>query len=46
MKKEYIKPELEIIEFTNDDIITESFGDVNQGATDVFPRPNNPNGWW
>lgn len=47
MKKKNIfeKPELEIIEFTNDDIITESFGDTNQGATDIFPKPN-PNGWW
>ena len=49
MKKKNIfeKPELEIIEFTNNDIITESgdFNDPNQGANDVFPKPN-PNGWW
>ena len=45
-KKKFEKPELEIIEFTNDDIITESFGDVNQGATDVFPKQNPGNGWW
>lgn len=49
MEKKYIfeKPELEIIEFTNDDIITDSgdFGDINQGGTDIFPKPN-PNGWW
>ena len=48
MKKKNIfeKPELEIIEFTNDDIITESgdFGDVNQGGNDVFPKQ--PGGWW
>ena len=46
MKKEYIKPELEIIEFTNEDIITGSgdFGDTDQGTIDVFPKPNNP--WW
>ena len=35
------KPELEIIEFVNDDIITESFGNPNPGNGDVFP-----NNWW
>ena len=50
MEKKYRfeKPELEIIEFTNEDIITTSggdFGDTNQGGTDIFPKPN-PNGWW
>lgn len=37
------KPELEIIEFSNDDIITESgeFGRPDHGTGDVFP-----NGWW
>ena len=40
-KKRFEKPELEIIEFTNNDIITQSFGD---------PDPTKPgdilNGWW
>ena len=42
----FIKPMMEIITFTNDDIITSSgeFGDTNRGANDVFPKPNNP--WW
>ncbi len=43
-KKRFEKPELEIVEFTNDDIITESgeFGDPtpNPGSGDIF------NGWW
>lgn len=43
MKKRFEKPVLEIVEFTNDDIITESgnFGNPTPGAGDVFP-----NGWW
>ena len=48
MEKKYTfeKPELTIIEFTNDDIITESgdFGSTGQGGTDVFPKQ--PGGWW
>lgn len=44
-KKKFEKPELEIVEFTNDDIITESGAFGPQG-----PQPgdiNNPsNGWW
>lgn len=40
-KKRFEKPELEIIDFTNNDIITQSFGD---------PDPTKPgdifNGWW
>lgn len=45
-KNIFEKPELEIIEFTNEDIITASgdFGDTNQGPTDIFPK--NPFGWW
>ena len=44
-KKRFEKPELEVIKFTNDDIITES-GDFdnttpNPGTGDVFPK-----GWW
>ena len=43
-RKRFEKPELEIVEFTNDDIITESgeFGNTtpNPGSGDVF------NGWW
>ena len=41
-KKKFEKPELEVIEFTNDDIITDSadFGDPNPGSGDVF------HGWW
>ena len=43
LKKMFKKPELEIIEFSNDDIITESddFGNPNPGSGDVFPK-----GWW
>ncbi len=42
MKNKFEKPELEIIEFTNDDIITGSgdFGNPNPGTGDIF------NGWW
>ena len=42
-KKKFEKPELEVIEFTNDDIITGSgdFDDPNPGSGDVFPK-----GWW
>lgn len=49
MKKNnrFIKPELEVIEFTNDDIITESitgnFGTPDPTDNDVFPKPG---GWW
>lgn len=46
-KKSFETPELTIIAFTNDDIITESGGDfglTGQGDTDVFPKQ--PNGWW
>ena len=40
-KKKFEKPEMEVIEFTNDDIITDSsFGNPDQGSTDVF------HGWW
>ncbi len=44
-KKKFEKPELEIIEFTNDDIITGS-GDL--GDTGFKPGDiNQPtNGWW
>ena len=35
------KPELEVVIFTNDDIITNSFGNPNPGPGDVFPH-----GWW
>ena len=43
-KKKFEKPELEIIEFTNDDIITES---GNLGDTGFKPGDiNKPNGWW
>lgn len=44
-KKKFEKPELEIVEFTNDDIITESgvFGPQGPQPGDI----NNPsNGWW
>ena len=44
-KKKFEKPELEIVEFTNDDIITESgdFGEVGPQPGDI----NKPtNGWW
>lgn len=42
-KNRFEKPELEIIEFTNSDIITASgdFGDPTPGGGDVFPK-----GWW
>ena len=43
-KKKFEKPELEIIEFTNDDIITES------GESGDFNNPGHQsgdiNGWW
>ena len=40
-KKRFEKPELEIIEFTNNDIITQSFGDPDPTKPgDVF------HGWW
>lgn len=40
-KKKFEKPEMEVIEFTNDDIITDStFGDPGQTSKDVF------HGWW
>ena len=38
-KKKFEKPELEVIEFTNDDIITDSFGDPD-------PKQGDINGWW
>ena len=38
-KKKFEKPELEVIEFTNDDIITESFGCTGK-------QPGDINGWW
>lgn len=43
-KKKFEKPELEIIEFTNDDIITESgdLGDIGYKPGDI----NGGNGWW
>ena len=47
-KKKFEKPELEIVEFTNDDIITES--GVSGSFGPQGPQPgdiNNPsNGWW
>lgn len=39
--KQFEKPVLEIVEFTNDDIITDSFGDPEPGSGDVLPK-----GWW
>ena len=43
-KKKFEKPELEIVEFTNDDIITES---GNFGPQGPQPGDINPiNGWW
>ena len=39
--KRFENPELEIVEFTNDDIITES-GSFN----DPDPKPGDINGWW
>lgn len=41
LKKKFEKPEIEVIEFTNEDIITGSFEDPNPGSGDVFPK-----GWW
>lgn len=39
-KKKFEKPELEVIEFTNDDIITDStFGNPDPEKGDI-------NGWW
>ncbi len=40
-KKKFEKPELEVIEFTNDDIITESGGFGNPD-----PKPGDINTWW
>ena len=40
-KNKFEKPELEIVEFTNEDIITGSFGSPDPGSGDVFPK-----GWW
>lgn len=40
-KKRFEKPELEIIEFTNDDIITES-GDLDNPGS----QSGDINGWW
>ena len=40
-KKKFEKPELEIIEFTNDDIITDS-GDLG----DPGPKDGDINKWW
>ena len=40
-KKTFEKPELEIIEFTNDDIITAS-GNLNNPGD----QPGDINGWW
>ena len=42
-KKTFIKPELEIIEFTNNDIITQSFGNPDSkpgSGGDIWT------GWW
>lgn len=42
-KKKFEKPELEVIEFTNEDIIvTSSGGDFG----DPDPKPGDINGWW
>lgn len=43
-KKRFENPELEIVEFTNDDIITNSgeFGNTGGDAGDI----NKPKGWW
>ena len=38
-KKKFEKPELEVVEFENDDIITNSFGDPD-------PKQGDINGWW
>ena len=40
-KNIFEKPELEIVEFTNSDIITSSFGDPDPGSGDILPK-----GWW
>ena len=40
-KNKFIKPELEVIEFINDDIITES-GNLD----DPNPSQGDINGWW
>ena len=40
-KNKFIKPELEVIEFINDDIITES-GNLD----DPNPQQGDINGWW
>lgn len=40
-KSIFEKPELEIVEFSNEDIITGSFEDPDPGSGDVFPK-----GWW
>ena len=44
-KKRFENPELEIVEFTNDDIITESglFGNPDPKEGDIN---GNSNGWW
>ena len=44
-KKKFEKPELEVIEFTNDDIITESggLGETGWQQGDINGKPN---GWW
>jgi len=43
--KKFEAPMLEVIEFTNDDIITGSgdFGNTGNTPGDVFPKTN---GWW
>lgn len=42
MKNRFEKPELEIMRFAHEDIIvTSSFGDEDQGPTDVFPKTTN-----
>ena len=42
MKNRFEKPELEIVIFVATDIIvTSSFGDEDQGPTDVFPKTIN-----
>ena len=38
-KKVFKKPELEIVDFANDDIITGSFESPDPGSKDIF-------GWW
>ena len=39
-KKKFEKPELEVIEFENDDIITESFGNTGSQPGDIGHH------WW